>query len=109
MGVLKFLITMASALLQFTISRNVCQSLLDGDNVPEEVVVLLSCILHQNCVDGRWKNMCACNLAQPEWIDRKEFRLPIPPYAQTTMYKKLEIEVVDGRHVHLLPAPAPLE
>ena len=52
MEALKSLIAAASAFLQSTISQNVCQSLLDNDNVPEEVVGL-SCLLHKNCVDGK--------------------------------------------------------
>ena len=106
---LKFLITTASASLQFTISRNVRQSLSDNDNVPEEEAVGLSCVLHKNCVDGRWKNVCARRLARAEWIDRKELRLPTPSYARTTMYERLEIEVVDGCQACLHPAPASLE
>jgi hypothetical protein len=105
---LRFLITTASAFLQFTISRNVRQSRSDNDNAPEEVVGL-SCALHKNCVDGRWKNVCARRLARAEWMNRNKFRLPTPSYARTTMYERLEIEVVDGCQPCLLPAPASLE
>jgi hypothetical protein len=93
--VLNFSITMASTLLQFTISRNVRQSLSDNDNISEEIVGL-SCVLHKNCVDGRWKNVCTHRLARAKWIDRKELRLSTPSYARTTTYERLESEVVGG-------------
>ena len=52
MEVPKYLIVTASAFLQFTISRNMHQSLSDKDNISEETVAL-SCALHRNRVDGR--------------------------------------------------------
>ena len=82
---LSFLITAPRAFSQFIISRNVRQSFLDNDSVPEEEVVGVSWVLHRNCVDGRWKNLCACSLAWAEWIDWNELRLPMTSYARTTI------------------------
>ena len=81
MDELKLLICVASALLQLTISFNVRQSLSDNDNIPEAATVGLFCVLHKNCVDGRWKNVYARRLARVEWIDRNELRFPTPSYA----------------------------
>ena len=61
----KFLITAAIAFLQFTISRNVRQSLPDNDDIPEEVVGL-SCVLHRKFIGRRWKNICARRLTLEE-------------------------------------------
>ena len=109
MEVLSLLVTSANAFLHLTISRNVNQSPPESDNMPEEEVVGISCVLHRNCVDGRWRNLCACSLALAEWIDRNELWLPIPSYARTTMYERPEMDIVDNCQACLLPAPASLE
>jgi hypothetical protein len=64
--------------------------------IPEAVAVGLFCVLHKDCVGGGWKNVYVCRLAQAKWIDWNELCLPIPSYAPTTRYERLEIEVVDN-------------
>jgi hypothetical protein len=68
MEALNLLVTTANVFFQFNISGNVRQSLSDNDNIPEEVVEL-SCVIHKNCIDGRWKNARVCSQAGTNEMD----------------------------------------